>query len=65
MVTGHVPFEGETPFAIANKHKSEPPPVPKKLVPQIPEGLNRLILRCLEKDKSQTLSDGRGAHRGA
>jgi serine/threonine protein kinase/Flp pilus assembly protein TadD len=53
MVTGRVPFEGETPFSIANKQKSEPPPVPKKLVPQIPEGLNKLILRCLEKDKAK------------
>jgi eukaryotic-like serine/threonine-protein kinase len=53
MVTGQVPFEGETPFSIANKHKSEPPPIPKKLVPQMPEGLNRLILRCLEKDKTK------------
>jgi tetratricopeptide (TPR) repeat protein len=53
MVTGRVPFEGETPFSIANKQKSEPPPVPKKLAPQIPEGLNKLILRCLEKDKAK------------
>jgi serine/threonine protein kinase/Tfp pilus assembly protein PilF len=53
MVTGRVPFEGETPFSIANKHKSEPPPIPKKLVPQIPDGLNKLILRCLEKDKAK------------
>ncbi|OGD27003.1 MAG: hypothetical protein A2V57_05305 [Candidatus Aminicenantes bacterium RBG_19FT_COMBO_65_30] len=53
MVTGQVPFGGETPFAIAVKHKSEPPPVPKKLVPQLPEGLNKLILRCLEKDKAK------------
>ena len=53
MVTGRVPFEGETAFSIANKHKSEPPPVPKKLAPQIPEGLSRLILRCLEKDKAK------------
>jgi serine/threonine protein kinase len=53
MVTGRVPFEGETPFSIANKHKSEPPPVPKKLVPQIPEGLSKLILRCLEKDREK------------
>jgi len=52
-VTGRVPFEGDTPFSIANKQKSEPPPIPKKLVPQIPEGLNRLILRCLEKDKTK------------
>jgi len=53
MVTGQVPFEGETPFSIANKQKSELPPVPKKLMPQIPEGLSRLILRCLEKDKAK------------
>jgi tetratricopeptide (TPR) repeat protein len=53
MVTGRLPFEGETPFSIATKHKTEPPPVPKKLVPQIPEGLNRLILRCLEKDREK------------
>jgi eukaryotic-like serine/threonine-protein kinase len=53
MVTGQVPFEGETPFSIANKQKSELPPVPKKLAPQIPEGLSRLILRCLEKDKAK------------
>ncbi len=53
MVTGRVPFEGDTPFSIANKQKSEPPPIPKKLAPQIPEGLNRLILHCLEKDKTK------------
>jgi serine/threonine protein kinase/tetratricopeptide (TPR) repeat protein len=51
VVTGQVPFEGETPFSIANKHKTEPPPIPKKLIPQIPDGLNKLILRCMEKDR--------------
>jgi serine/threonine protein kinase/Flp pilus assembly protein TadD len=58
MVVGCPPFEGDTPFSIANKHKSEPPPVPKKLVPQLPEGLNRLILRCLEKDKTKRYQKG-------
>ena len=53
MVVGSPPFEGETAFSIANKHKTEPPPIPKKLIPQLPEGLNKLILRCLEKDKSK------------
>jgi serine/threonine protein kinase/tetratricopeptide (TPR) repeat protein len=53
MLVGRAPFEGETPFSIANKHKTEPPPIPKKLVPQIPEGLNKLILRCLEKDRAK------------
>jgi len=53
MVTGRVPFEGDTPFSIANKQKSELPPIPKKLAPQIPENLNKLILHCLEKDKTK------------
>jgi serine/threonine protein kinase len=53
MILGCRPFEGETPFSIANKHKTEPPPVPKKLMPQIPEILNKLILRCLEKDAAK------------
>jgi serine/threonine protein kinase/Tol biopolymer transport system component len=51
MVTGKVPFGGDTAFAVALKHKSEPPESPKKLNPQIPENLSRLILKCLEKDK--------------
>jgi serine/threonine protein kinase/Tfp pilus assembly protein PilF len=51
MVTGRVPFEGETPLGIAMKHKSEVPKDPKELNAQIPEDLSRVILRCLEKDK--------------
>jgi serine/threonine protein kinase len=51
MVTGKVPFEGDTPFTIGMKHKSEIPKDPKALNTQIPEGLNNVILKCLEKDK--------------
>ncbi|MCK4818602.1 protein kinase, partial [bacterium] len=51
MVTGRVPFEGDTPFTIGIKHKSEIPKDPKELNTQIPENLSRVILRCLEKDK--------------
>jgi len=53
MVTGRVPFEGETPLNIAMKHKSETPRNPKELNSQIPEDLSRVILRCLEKDKDK------------
>jgi serine/threonine-protein kinase len=52
MVTGQVPFEGDTPFSIGVKHKSEAPKPPKELNEQIPDDLNRVILRCLEKDKN-------------
>jgi serine/threonine protein kinase/tetratricopeptide (TPR) repeat protein len=53
MVTGQVPFEGETPLSVAFKHKSENPQDPRTLNPRIPEALSRLILRCLEKDRSK------------
>ena len=53
MVTGRVPFEGDTPFTIGVKHKSERPRNPRELNPQLPEDLSRVILRCLEKDKAK------------
>ncbi|MDH5467337.1 MAG: protein kinase [Candidatus Aminicenantes bacterium] len=53
MVTGKIPFAGETPLSIAMKHKSEKPQDPSEVNPQIPEGLSRVILRCLEKDKEK------------
>jgi len=53
MVTGRVPFEGDTPFTIGVKHKSELPKDPKELNTQLPEDLNLVILRCLEKDKEK------------
>jgi tetratricopeptide (TPR) repeat protein len=51
MLTGRVPFEGDTPFTVGVKHKSELPKDPRELNAQIPPDLNRLILKCLEKDK--------------
>jgi tetratricopeptide (TPR) repeat protein len=53
MMTGRVPFEGETPLGIAMKHKSEMPQDPSGLNAQIPDDLSRAILRCLEKDKEK------------
>ncbi len=53
MVTGRVPFEGETSLGIAMKHKSEMPKHPKELNAQIPDDLNLVILKCLDKDKEK------------
>ncbi len=52
MVTGRVPFEGDTPLSVAYKHKNELPVAPRKLNSQVPEPLNKVILRCLEKEKA-------------
>ena len=53
MVTGQVPFEGDTPFTIGMKHKGEIPQNPKELNTQISDDLSNLILKCMEKDKEQ------------
>ena len=51
MLTGRLPFEGETPISVAMKHKSQKPPDPAKLNAQISQDLSRVILTCLEKDR--------------
>ena len=53
MLTGRVPFEGDTSFAIGVMQKSESPKDPREFNSQIPEDLSRVILRCLEKDKEK------------
>jgi len=53
MVTGRVPFEGETALSTALMHKAEAPPDPREINPQIPIDLGRVILRCLEKEKEK------------
>jgi len=57
MVTGRTPFSGDTALNIAIKHKTEKPTEPKELNEQIPNELNQLILKCLEKDRQQRYQD--------
>ena len=60
MVTGKRPFAGDTPVSIAVKQKTEIPRPPIEWNAQVPEVLNALILKCLEKDKAkryQTAAD--------
>ena len=53
MLTGKVPFEGDTPLSIAVKQKNEVPPDPKKINIQIPEALRFLVFKCMEKDREK------------
>jgi len=53
MLTGHLPFEGDTPLSVAVKQKSERPPDPRSINAQIPDELGRIILKCLEKPKEK------------
>jgi len=62
MLTGRVPFEGETPLGIAMKHKSEVPKDPKELNTQVTDELSRVILRCLEKEKDKRYQSAGEVH---
>jgi TolB-like protein/Flp pilus assembly protein TadD len=53
MLTGRLPFEGETALSIAVQHRSDTAKDPKEFNPQIPDDLSRLILKCMEKEKDQ------------
>lgn len=50
MVTGRVPYDAESPVSIALKHLQEPVLPPKHLNNNIPEGLNNIILKAMEKE---------------
>ena len=50
MVTGRLPFEGESPVTVALKHLQEEPIPPKNINSAIPDSLNKLILKAIEKE---------------
>ena len=52
MVTGRVPFDADTAVSVALKHMQEKPVEPIALNPAIPQSLNNLILKAMEKDPS-------------
>jgi beta-lactam-binding protein with PASTA domain/tRNA A-37 threonylcarbamoyl transferase component Bud32 len=49
MVTGRPPFSGDTPLAIAYKHVQDQPAPPSSIVPDVPPGLEAIIMKLLEK----------------
>ena len=53
MLTGQVPFSGDTPVEIAMKHLSQVPEPPSKLRDGIPHDLDAVVMRALAKDPEQ------------
>jgi eukaryotic-like serine/threonine-protein kinase len=52
LLTGTVPFTGETPVEIAMKHLSQTPEAPSARRPEIPRDLDLVVLRALAKEPS-------------
>lgn len=50
LATGRLPYEADTPMAVVLKHLNAPLPIPSTLNPELPEGVERVILKALAKD---------------
>lgn len=53
MVTGRVPFDGDTPVSVALKHIQEQPVEPVKHVPSLPYGVNEIIMKAIQKEQNR------------
>ena len=53
MCTGRLPFEGETPVAVALKHLQEEPCEPIKICISLPQAVNDIIMKAMKKDPSE------------
>ncbi len=56
--TGVLPFQGDDWYEIARQHVEDEPPRPRDLNPSLSKGLERIILRCLEKEPDERFSNG-------
>jgi serine/threonine protein kinase len=57
MLAGHCPFEGGDPISIGMRHVKEAPPRLRAQRPEIPEALERLVLKMLAKKPSDRYAD--------
>jgi serine/threonine-protein kinase len=57
LLTGTVPFEGDSVVAIALRHLSEPPRPPSSFVPTISANLDAIVMRALEKSPERRFAD--------
>lgn len=53
MLTGDVPFRGASPTAVSLMHVNEEPHPPAETNPEIPDGMNALVMKLLAKDPAQ------------
>lgn len=49
MLTGRVPFNGDTTVAIAIKHIQDPMPYLRDFVPEIPVSVENIVMKCTQK----------------
>ncbi len=51
MLTGRLPYEGDTPVAVAVQHINSIPLAPRELNPEIPRGMEQIIMKAMAQDR--------------
>jgi len=57
MLTGRLPFEGDSPVAMMMKRLKERPPPPSRVVPGLSSCLDSFVLKCLSRDARSRYHD--------
>ncbi len=57
MITGQLPFDGDSTVSIALKHLQEELVPPSEYVPEIPYSLERIIIKCMQKSPNRRYAD--------
>jgi hypothetical protein len=58
LLTGRPPFPGENVAELLHKHCYAVPDRPQRLIPELPHGLDGLVMQLLEKDPARRPADG-------
>ncbi len=68
LTTGRLPFDGEVPIAVALKQINEPMPLVREVSPNVPEAVERVILKATAKlptDRFKSVAEMNGAFQAA
>lgn len=57
MITGQVPFRGDSPITVALKHINEEPLPPSQFNENLPKRVDKLVMKALEKDPKDRFTD--------
>ena len=56
LLTGQPPFRGDSAVAVAYQHVSALPPTPSSITPDVPEALDRVVMKALAKNREDRYS---------
>jgi serine/threonine protein kinase len=57
LIVGKVPYNADTPYSIIHDHIYAPLPMPRSINPEIPEAVERILLRALAKERRDRFPD--------